>query len=202
MTTAINPFAEDEYWSKTFTDLDLSGVQLSGKEFDGCTFKGCNFSDATFNKCKFVDCEFSHCNLSVINIAYSKFSDVIFDECKVIGVNWSNAAWSSLSLSAPIKFHQCIINDSSFYGLSLTEIVIEQCRAINVDFREGDFSDANFSYTDFSGSLFHKTNLSRADFSEATDYDIDIYNNIIKGAKFCRLEAVRLLDSLEVELVD
>ncbi len=74
--------------------------------------------------------------------------------------------------------------------------------AHHVDFREGDFSNANFTYTDFTGCLFGNTNLTGADFSDATGYDIDIYQNVIKRAKFSRFEAVRLLDSLEIELVD
>lgn len=84
----------------------------------------------------------------------------------------------------------------------MQDLVMEECKAHNVDFREGDFSNSNFTYTDLSGCFFSNTNLSGADFSEATDYDIDVYQNIIKKAKFSRLEAVRLLSSLEIELVD
>jgi uncharacterized protein YjbI with pentapeptide repeats len=104
--------------------------------------------------------------------------------------------------SSPIKFYKSIVNDSSFYGLSLHDLVLEECKAHNVDFREGDFSHSNFSYTDLSGCFFGNTNLSAADFSEASNYDIDIYRNTITKAKFSRFEAVRLLDSLEIELVD
>ncbi|WP_281662138.1 MULTISPECIES: pentapeptide repeat-containing protein [Halomonadaceae] len=95
-----------------------------------------------------------------------------------------------------------VLNDSSFYGLSLQDLVLEECKAHNVDFREGDFSNSNFTYSDLSGCFFVNTNLTGADFSEASDYNIDIYRNIIKKAKFSRFEAVRLLDSLEIELVD
>ena len=80
--------------------------------------------------------------------------------------------------------------------------MLEECRARDVDFREGDFSQANFTYSDFSGSFFSKTNLSGADFTEATNYDIDVFQNRIEQARFSRFEAVRLLDSLEIELVD
>lgn len=79
---------------------------------------------------------------------------------------------------------------------------MEGCKVHNVDFRDGDFSEANFTYSDFTGSLFSNTNLSGADFSEATDYDIDVLHNKIKHAKFSRFEAVRLLEGLEIELVD
>ena len=94
------------------------------------------------------------------------------------------------------------MNDGIFFGLSLEELVIEQCKAHDVDFREGNFTDSNFTYTDFSNSLFNKTNLTGVNFAEAISYNIDIYFNEIKRAKFSRHEAVRLLGSLDIELVD
>jgi len=120
----------------------------------------------------------------------------------MIGIDWTQANWSELALSAPIKFYQCIINDCSFFGLDISGIVIAECKAHDVDFREGDFSQANFTDSDFSNSLFLKTNLSRADFTDAVHYNIDVYLNEIKQAKFSRFEAVNLLSSLDVVLVD
>jgi len=193
---------QSEYWSEKFEGVDFSELEICSKEFDGCTFDGCNFSEATFDHCNFVDCEFIKCNLSLVKIEYSKFSEVCFRDSKLIGVNWTKVSWPRLVFSAPIKFYKSILNDSSFLGLALQEMVLEECKAHNVDFRDGDFSKANFTYTDFMGSFFGKTNLGGADFSEATGYDIDIYQNEIKGAKFTRFEAVRLLDCLEIELVD
>ncbi|WP_339673544.1 pentapeptide repeat-containing protein [Dasania marina] len=198
----MNLAEKSEYWSEHFKGLDFSAQAITAIDFEGCTFKGCDFSEATFNKCNFVDCEFINCNLSLVNIAYSKFSEVYFRESKLIGVNWTKAWWSGLLLSSPIKFYRSILNDSSFYGLAMKDLVLEECKAHDVDFREGDFSCSNFTYTDLSGSLFSNSNLSGADFSEASNYDINIYQNAIKQAKFSRFEAVRLLDSLEIELVD
>lgn len=194
--------AKDQYWSETIEGLDCSGTTIVTKEFDGCTFRECNFSETTFSRCNFVDCEFIKCNLSVAKMEYSKFADVAFIESKLIGINWTSVDWPNLLFTAPIRFYKSILNDCSFQGLSLRELVLEECRAHHADFREGDFSAANFSYTDFAGSLFNKTDLSNADFSEATNYAIDIHQNVIKGAKFTRMEALRLLDSLEIELLD
>jgi len=198
----VNLEGKREFWSETLKDSDFSGMEVTSKEFDGCTFEKCNFSEATFKKCNFVDCEFTNCNLSLVKIEYSKFSDVSFRDSKLIGINWTKVSWPSLIFSPPIKFYKSILNDCSFYGLFMRDLVMEECKAHNVDFREGDFSNSNFTYTDLSGCFFGNTNLSGADFSEATDYDIDIYQNIIKKAKFSRFEAVRLLGSLKIELVD
>ena len=190
-----------EFWSKTFEGEDFSGREISSKEFEGCTFVSCNFSESVFKKCNFVECEFSKCNLSVAKLEYSKFADVLFRESKLIGIDWTKVAWPRLIFSSPIKFFDCNVSDSSFYGLSLHDLVIENYLAHNVDCREGDFSHSNFKYTDCSGSMFSETNLSNADFSDATDFDIDIFSNQLKKAKFDRFEAVRLLGSLDIELV-
>ena len=193
---------KSEYWSETFEDMDFSHSTVDSKEFDGCTFKKCNFSEAILKRCNFVECDFINCNLSLVKIEYSKFSDVSFHESKLIGIDWTRVAWPKYTFSTPIKFYKSLLNDCSFYGLTLQELVFEECKANDVDLREGDFSNANFTYSDFTGSLFSNTNLSGADFTEATGYDIDIYQNKIKQTKFSRFEAVRLLEGLDIELVD
>ena len=198
----MNLEEKSEYWSETFKDMNFSEMEINEKEFDGCTFEKCDFSDAIFKRSNFVDCEFINCNLSLVKIDYSKFSDVCFRDSKLIGINWTTATWPGMIFTSPLKFYKSILNDSSFYGLALQDLQLEDCKAHNVDFREGDFSNSNFTYTDLTGCFFGSTNLSGVDFSEATNYDIDIYQNKIDKARFSRFEAVRLLDSLEIELVD
>ena len=193
---------QDDYYAVNFDDLDCTGTEIEAKEFDSCTFTKCDFSEARFKKCKFIECDFINCNLSLVKIDYSRFADVTFRDSKLIGIDWTRVAWSSLVIEAPIRFYKSIINDCSFYGLSLQELVLEECKAHGVDFREGDFTGSNFTFTDLAGCLFGNTRLTNVDFSEAENYDIDVYQNHIKGAKFSRFEALRLLDSLEVELVD
>nr|WP_245680758.1 hypothetical protein [Veronia pacifica] len=47
-----------------------------------------------------------------------------------------------------------------------------------------------------------RTNLQDVDFTDSTAYAIDILENQIKGATFSRYEALNLLNSLDIELVD
>jgi uncharacterized protein YjbI with pentapeptide repeats len=135
-------------------------------------------------------------------LGYSKFTDVSFRESKLIGIDWTKADWPNYLFHSPVFFEQSILNDCSFFGLNLPELVIRDCKAHNTDMREGDFNHADFTYTDLSYSLFGNTNLSEADFSEASHYDIDIHSNTLKGATFSRFEAVRLLESLDIKLLD
>ncbi len=194
--------AQKEYFSNEFNQLKLPGQEIDSIVFEECVFNECDLSDVTFTRCKFVDCRFIKCNLSLLKPNYSRFIEVLFEDCKAIGVDWTKAEWPSIALPSPLKFLKCIINDTTFFGLNLTELVIEECKAHDVDFREGDFSEANFTFTDFTNCLFNETNLTGADFTEAVNYLIDINHNRIKEATFSRHEAVSLLEGLDIELVD
>lgn len=192
----------NEFYSDCFTKLCLVGEEVRAKEFDSCTFTECDFTQTKFKRCKFIDCRFIKCNLSVAELGYSKFSGVSFEECKVIGIDWSHASWSDLELSSPIKFQKCIINNSSFFGLSLKELEITQCQACDVDFRDCNLSNSNFFETDLSNSQFNKTDLSGASFLDSKNYNINIFQNKMSKAKFSRHEATTLLESIDIELVD
>lgn len=176
--------------------------EICNVEFEACDFIECNFTATRFKKCRFIECTFTRCNLSLVQVSQSQFTDVIFNECKLVGMDWTRAAWPKLVFSVALQFKQCILNDSSFFGLNLDEITIEECKAHDVDFREGRFRRAILIGTDFTHSLFAKTDLSGANFTDASDYEIDIFNNNISKAKFSRDEAIRLLNSLDIELVD
>jgi len=190
------------FLNQHFKGVDLSKQKIHAKEFDNCHFIDCNLTEVNFIKCKFSECLFKNCNLSMIKVNGCSFFDVIFEDSKAIGVNWTMAHWPTIKLSAPVKFYKCILNDSSFLGLSLSEMIMTECKAHDVDFREADCAQADFSYTDFTNSLFNKTNLTEANFRGATHYNIDIFLNEIKRAKFSLTEAINLLNSLEIELVE
>lgn len=194
--------AEAIIHGETFTQLNCSGKQITGKEFDHCHFDACDFSDASFQQCEFTDCSFSHCNLNLLTVNNSKFMDIRFSDCKALAIDWSKAYWRGFTPGSPFTFQRCLLNSSSFYGLNQSRIVMEECRAHDVDFREADLSGASLTGTDLTNSLFGNTNLTAADFTDAINYDINLNNNTLKNARFSRHEAVRLLEYLGVQLVD
>ncbi|MGB6019696.1 MAG: pentapeptide repeat-containing protein [Sulfurimonadaceae bacterium] len=193
---------QDDNFAEEFRDLDFSAEEIFSKEFDDCIFINCDFSDAQLRHCIFEDCRFLKCNLSVIEIDSSRFSNVVFEESKLSGIDWTKAAYSDVLLDAPLTFINCIVDYSSFYGLTLQTLVMRECKAHDVDFRESDLSQADFRETDFTDTLFRNTDLSGADFTLAENYTIDININTINEAKFSRYEAFSLLDGLNITLVD
>jgi uncharacterized protein YjbI with pentapeptide repeats len=197
LTNDINSIHDQD-----FIDIKYAEQKISNKEFYNCHFKSCDFNGTIFMNCEFTYCTFIECNLNNVAVNNSKFVDIEFNNCKVIGVNWTMAHWRDFMLSAPLTFKKCLINSSSFYGLALEKVIIEECRAHDVDFREANVKNGSFSHTDLRDSLFNKTNLTGVNFSEAENYDINIKNNIITNATFCRYEAVRLLSGLDINLID
>lgn len=191
-----------EHYNIEFIDIRFTQDELEEVEFDACSFKNCDFSGTAFKHCKLIDCHFFQCNLSNIKVGYSRFNDVFFDHCKMLGIDWTRAHWPNLALASPIKFSHCILNDSSFHSLKLTELQLDSCKLQDVDFREGNFSQGNFSSSDFSYSLFNRTELVETDFTDASNYSIDIHLNNIKQGKFSRDQALNLLIGLDIELVD
>ena len=60
---------------------------------------------------------------------------------------------------------------------------------------------ADFYDVDLSGTIFHNCDLSKADFSSATQYAIDPQTNKIKKARFSLPEAVGLLRTFDITIV-
>lgn len=190
------------FLNQPFKEMVLHNHEIFEKEFDNCEFSNCDFHESIFQKCKFYECKFIRCNLSVIKVKNCSFFDTLFEDCKTIGIDWTLAAWPRIKLSSPIKFDKCILNDSSFMGLSLREIIMTDCKAHEVDFRDADCTQGDFTATDFHNSLFNHTNLTNANFAEAVNYNIHVLFNEIKQAKFTLPEAANLLRSLDIELLD
>lgn len=193
---------QQQYFAESFKSLALQDLLCVGTEFEECTFVDCNFSNAVFERCNFINCSFTRCQLSLVSLPYTRLFGVSFVECKLVGVDWTRATWSEYHKDFELSFRQSILNDSSFFGLTLQGLILDECKVQDVDFREGDFSKAVMTYSDFTHSLFMRTNLQSADFTEATQYSINVLENQLQGAKFSKFEAVYLLESLGIELVD
>jgi uncharacterized protein YjbI with pentapeptide repeats len=190
------------YAEVNFKGLRLAHLGLTGSEFTGCTFTNCSLVEAVLRDCRFVSCRFVGCDLSLVQLPGSSFVTTRFEKTRLLGVNWTLAHWPAAGLGNPVGFWGCGLNHSTFIGLSLHGLQLIDCAAIEVDFREADLAEADFGGSDLSGSLFMHTNLQAADLSRARDYTINPAENQLKGAKFSLPEAMTLLFSLDIGLVD
>lgn len=192
------------YENERFLSLSEKNKIFEDIVFENCDFSGCDFCETKFVNCKFTDCLFKESNLSLCSFTGSRFvGENSFYNSKLLGVLWIEAHWSDFISKSPLQFYDgCKLDNSSFFGLTLVELVLEDCSAIYVDFRESHLESAVFKNTNFSGSLFQKTNLASAHFEGAKGYSIDITDNNIDGATFSRFDALGLLEPLNINLVD
>lgn len=191
-----------EIGGETFRGLALDDVEIAGVRFEGCTFTRCTFTETVLRGCTFLDCTFADCRLSLVRVPDSSFRAVRFERSQVIGVNWAEGAWHTVGLPSDLHFTGSALNHSVFFGLTLRGLVMRDCVARHVEFGEADLSGADLRGTDFTGSRFLHTDLTGADFTRATNYSIDAAANTLKGAKFSLPEAMALLYSLDIEIVE
>ncbi len=190
------------YINRKFEKGTLTGERIAAAEFIESTFIRCDFSETIFEACRFTDCSFDGCDLTMVQFPDCTFAGVAFKDTRVMGVDWTRADWPRLGGGERITFADCVISHSTFIGLSLRELQLVRCTAADVDFREADLSRASFVDTDLAESIFQNSDLTQADFSRARNYRIDPAQNKIYRAKFSLPEALSLLYSMDIEMVD
>lgn len=119
-----------------------------------------------------------------------------------IGVNWSQANLDQRGFLKPFDFERCVLKLSIFMGANLQEVELVDCTLHEVDFSDADLSGAILRGSDLDKTRFSQTNLSRADFTGAKNFAIDAGDNILSKAKFSLPEAMALLYSLDIELIE
>ena len=186
-------FLEEVYYQEKLIKHSFSEEDIQSRVFEECEFINCSFIGCKFEKCRFLNCKFIECDLSTIIPMNCQFTEVQFIKCKAIGIDWTKA-----QRIKKLSFSECLLNYSNFRLLKLAGIKIIKCEAKEVDFIEVDLSDGDFKNTDFEQSVFFKTNLTKADFSGARNYLIDIKTNTLKKTRFSLPEAMSLLTNLDI----
>jgi uncharacterized protein YjbI with pentapeptide repeats len=138
----------------------------------------------------------------MVDPSLSRFTQCHFKQSKLVGMDWTKAQWPQFDMDSELSFEECLMNDASFFGLFLDYIKLHDCKLVGVDFRDASLSQAEIINCDLAGALFAKTNLEQTDLTDTFNISIDVLNNRLNGAQFTRLEALSLLDSLNIKLVD
>ena len=196
----IVDFTEKEYYEQHFQGSKVSDRELSGIDFEECIFEDCSFLETRFTYCRFLHCVFKNCRLNLVRVANCSFSNTDFDGSQVIGINWTEASWPKRGLSNSINFSRCVLNHSTFTGLSLRKMQLSDSVAKDVDFSDTDLTQGDFRNSDFAQSRFAHTNLTKVDFRGAKNYAIAAHLNTLKQSRFSLPEAMSLLYGLDIIL--
>ncbi len=191
------------YEGRTFKRVALKAQTISKTQFVECAFTRCDFSEVAFKACHFLDCTFDDCTMRLTNVENTTFAKVRFDRCNLLGINWTQADWSqwTTKLSA-MTFTACDLTYGIFLGLELKNAVMTDCIAHEINLAEANLTDADFAGTDFASAIFLQTDLTRANFVGAKNYTLNLNDNTTKAARFALPEAIRLLESMDLVLVD
>ncbi len=185
--------SDAEYVDREFDSIDLKKVLVSQSEFQSCDFNRCDLSQSVFTDCRFDNCTFQSCDLSLIKFKEVHLRNSIFTGSKLVGIDWTGVA---KTFSA--DFSDCILNLSNFSAMNLKKRKIVNCTAHEVSFAESNMTECNCKLTDFAGSVFSKTNLTKADFTDAMNYTIDVRANTTTKMKLSLPEALSLLETLGI----
>jgi uncharacterized protein YjbI with pentapeptide repeats len=183
---------------KTFTKLDFAETPISKGEYEKCVFKNCNFFKGNLAEFVFIDCEFISCDLSMIEVSSTTFNNAQFFDCKILGVHFEQCNDFGFS----VKFENCILNHSSFFGIKMNKTIFTSCNMEEVDFTESDLSNSVFTECDLERTVFNRTNLTKTDLSTSYNFSIDPENNKIKRAKFSVNNLSGLLNKYEIVIMN
>jgi len=201
----IDVFSENSYEGQSFADIELKNSQVENIEFVNCTFNHCDFNESIFRTCTFRDCVFSNCDLSLLRVDKSLFKNTEFKSCKALGINWSKASWGRKEITQLIKsidFSKCVLNYSTFIGLELSHLNMQDCIAHEVDFSKAILRKANFKGTDLQNAIFRNSDLREANFVRAKNYSISPQLNKISRAKFSLPEVMSLLYNMDIVICE
>jgi len=148
--------------------------------YENCVFSGSNFIKSKLSGLKFYDCRFEHCDLSLATVQQIIFQQVEFNDCKIAGVLFDHCNPFALEM----RFSHCKLDHSSFYQLKLQQAVFQNCSLRGIDFCEAVMKGARFSGSDLMDAKFDHTDVEKADFRMAINYQINPASNKIKGANF------------------
>jgi uncharacterized protein YjbI with pentapeptide repeats len=114
----------------------------------------------------------------------------------MLGLRFDNCNSFGLSL----RFENCSLNHSSFYGVKIKKTTFKKAQLQEVDFTESDLTSSLFEDCDLARATFGNTILEKTDFRTAYNYSIDPERNRIKRAKFSLTQVVGLLDKYDIDI--
>lgn len=179
--------------SQHLKQKDYTQQNLDGSTFIECTFESCDFTGSSLRNAKFENCSFRNCNIGLVKLDGCVFQQAKFIDCKIVGAEFYKCNKTFFSAN----FKDCNLHYCNFSDLNMKNATISG-KVKECHFTQTILTQAVFDDVDLAGTLFHKCDLSKADFTTAYNYSIDPLSNKIKKAKFSLPEAVNLLRMFDI----
>lgn len=181
-------------YDQTFHQIQFKNALEKLTDSEACIFEQCDLENLDLSQLHFINCTFIECNLSNIKLNETSLQNCEFKRCKMIGFHVEHCNPFGLKLS----FEQCLLNDSSFYGMQLQQTMFNDCQLIHVDFGYANLTQAYFGQCNLHQAIFDQTNLVKANLKTAYNFSINPTENNLKQAQFSKENCLGLLHHFKI----
>lgn len=186
------------YDNQIIEGVKLEKERFTDTEFTECEFISCIFEECFLSRCRFNDCKFVDCNIVSLKTEDSQIRGLEFKHCNLIGIHWSEFI-SKGQISSPIrKMSDCYLKYNTFMDMNFRKFDFRSNVIQDSLFDECDFMDSNFKGCRLERTQYIHSNMQKADFREAREYQIDIKTNKLSGARFSFPEVISLLNGIGI----
>lgn len=192
--------AQKFYENEDFENLKLEYERIEDYEFYNCSFKNSTFEDCTLSHSSFIECRFYNCKIISTKVEFSQIKYIEFEKCNLIGVNWHDLLPAGHIANPISKFRECILKYNSFIHMNFRKFNFSLNTIQDSAFDECNLMESNFKDCKLESTQFLKCDMRKADFREATGYQISITTNKMKDARFSYPEVVNLLGELGIKI--
>lgn len=188
--------SDNFFEDREFKSINFIENPLEKGDYEHCTFISCDFSKVDLSHFSFVDCQFEKCRFNLAKIYQTTIREVIFTECNLIGLHFERANTSMFSA----HFLSSQLDVSSFVKMPLRMCKFEKSKLKEVDFTSADLRSVSFDECDLMGTVFNNTNLEKADFRTAYNFNIRPDSNKLSKARFSKYGLEGLLRSFDIRI--
>ena len=186
----------EEYFEEEFKGEVIEGKVIGKVIYEDCHFKNCQFVGVTFQETIFRECTFQDCVWSLIKLNATRMQGVYFIDSKIMGTSFSQIH----PLSPSIRFTGSKLELCNFVGLELKDFTLSESIATECAFWSCNLDEADFSKSQLQGVAFEDCSLKKADFRGAKGYELNPWENRVKGAKFSQPDVIGLLKGLSIDI--
>lgn len=181
-----------------FSNLVLDNEVIEEIEFTECVFDKCQFLEVDVRNCIFRNCEFKDCVICNIKFDICSMTNTLFVNNILVGIDWILLKLKGNPTLPFSVLESCQIRYNIFNKMELTKFDFSTCKFEESYFDECNLVGSNFHGLNLCNTKFTRCDLSKSDFREATEYNIDVKDNIVRKAKFSFPEVVNLLNSFDI----
>lgn len=191
---------ERYFENQKFENLKLSGETFRDFRFLECEFNGCTFENCKLAWTRFTDCKFNRCAVISPEPEESCIQLAEFKDCSLIGVNWNSLIPKSRFSDPIASLKNCRMKYNTFSGNGFRKFDFSGNEIVDSMFNECELMESSFRSCKLEGTEFFRCDARKADFRDASGYQIDVMTNKLKGARFSFPEVINLLGGLGIRV--